>query len=492
MRIATYTRISTDEAHQPYSLEAQATRLAAYAQSQEEWQIVRRFSDQASGASLERPQLERMLAEAKAKRFDLLLVYRVDRLSRSVRGLAQLLEQLDAAQVLFRSASEPFDTCSSAGRMMVQMLGVFAEFERSTIVERVIAGMERKAARGEWTGGAIPFGYRLDAERRHLEPEPCEAPVVVEIFERYAKRLEGSTSLARWLSERGQRTKQGQPFNPQAVFTILRNRVYLGEIFYRGEHYPAPHPPLLEPDLFARAGEILKARGEEASLRRSNRSDYLLTGLLRCVGCGKSYLGVSANSKSGRYRYYVCFTRHHYGRATCDAETLPAPELEQAILTQLVDVLEQEPLVRQAIQEAFAELDSQRPKRQAELRRIDAELRKLESSLERYFRAFEEGTLDSGVCGARLDELARKRKGLEARRAELSYAAEDEPEPLTDAELGELTAHVRQVIEEGEIRQQKALLQALVAEIRVAGREEIYPSFFVPAVRPPNGSVRPA
>jgi hypothetical protein len=102
-----------------------------YAESQEQWRIVRRFSDQASGASLERPGLERMLVEGRAQRFDLLLVYRVDRLSRSVRGLAQLLEQLDEAGVLFRSASEPFDTSSSAGRMMVQMLGVFAEFERA-------------------------------------------------------------------------------------------------------------------------------------------------------------------------------------------------------------------------------------------------------------------------------------------------------------------------------------------------------------------------
>jgi site-specific DNA recombinase len=176
MRIATYSRISTDEEHQPYSLEAQAQRLAAYIQSQEGWRLVRRFTDQTSGATLERPGLQRALREAQAKRFDLLLVYRVDRLSRSVRGLAQLLEQLDQAGVLFRSASEPFDTSSSAGRMMVQMLGVFAEFERATIVERVIAGMERKAARGEWNGGSVPFGYRLDAERRYLEPEPAEPP----------------------------------------------------------------------------------------------------------------------------------------------------------------------------------------------------------------------------------------------------------------------------------------------------------------------------
>lgn len=182
MRIATYTRISTDEELQPYSLEAQATRLDSYVESQEDWQIVRRFTDQASGAILERDGLERALREAEAGRFDLLLVYRVDRLSRSVRGLAQILARLDDAEVSFRSATEPFDTASSAGRMMVQLLGVLAEFERSSIVERTIAGMERKAARGEWTGGNVPFGYRIDPERRFLVPEPTEAPVVPQIF----------------------------------------------------------------------------------------------------------------------------------------------------------------------------------------------------------------------------------------------------------------------------------------------------------------------
>jgi site-specific DNA recombinase len=269
MRIATYTRISTDEEHQPYSLEAQAKRLSAYAESQDRWQITRRFSDQMSGATVERPGLKRALAEAEAKRFDLLLVYRVDRLSRSVRGLAQILEQLDEAGVLFRSATEPFDTATSAGRMMVQMLGVFAEFERATITDRVIAGMERKAARGEWTGGSVPFGYRLDAQRRFLLPDTHEAPVVQQIFRRYGERLHGSAAIARWLTERGYRTKHGKPFNAPAVLTILRNRAYLGEIYFRGRHYPAPHPPLVDQQAFARVGQLLEERGEDVSLRRS-------------------------------------------------------------------------------------------------------------------------------------------------------------------------------------------------------------------------------
>ncbi len=163
--MATYTRISTDEDHQPYSLEAQAERLGNYVASQDGWELVRRFTDQASGATTERPGLQRALAEAKAERFDLLLVYRVDRFARSVRGLAQLLEELDAGGVAFRSATEPFDTTTPAGRMMVQMLGVFAEFERATIVDRVIAGMERKAARGGWCGGSRPFGYERSGNR---------------------------------------------------------------------------------------------------------------------------------------------------------------------------------------------------------------------------------------------------------------------------------------------------------------------------------------
>ena len=490
MRIATYTRISTDEDHQPYSLEAQADRLANYTKSQDGWKITRRFTDQASGATLDRPGLQRALTEAAAKRFDLLLVYRVDRLSRSVRGLAQILEQLDHAGVLFRSATEPFDTSSSAGRMMVQMLGVFAEFERATIVERVIAGMERKAARGEWTGGTIPFGYRRDPDRRFLEPEPSESPIVAEIFHRYGERLEGATSLANWLHERGYRTRSGKPFSTHTVLNILRNRSYLGEIPFRGQHHKAPHPPLVEPQLFERAQAILVERGEDASLRRSNNSDYLLTGLIKCARCGKRYVGAAAHGNGGRYPYYVCHTRQRYGAKSCDNDRLPAQELEEAIMRQLLATLEQEPIVRTAINDAFAELEKQRPKYKQELKRIEAELRKVNETLDRYFHAFENATMPERACAPRIATLTQQLAGLEARRGELTEP-DDQPEPLSDDDLATLTRHVRDVVTNGDPAQQKALLQALVAEITVESRAEIQPYFTLPVVRPPCTSVGP-
>ena len=223
MRVATYRRVSTDETHQPYSLDAQHDRLEAYAKSQG-WTIVRDYCDMASGAKLERENLQRALKEAKAGLFDLLLVVRVDRVSRSVVGLASILEDLDAAGAQFASATEPFDTTSPAGRMMLQMLGVFAEFERASIIERTIAGLEKKAAKGEWMQARAPLGYSRSEDGKYLVVDPVKAAIIDIIFTRYTERLEGTPTIARWLNEAGYRTQTGKRFSGAAVGAILKNR----------------------------------------------------------------------------------------------------------------------------------------------------------------------------------------------------------------------------------------------------------------------------
>jgi DNA invertase Pin-like site-specific DNA recombinase len=177
-RVAIVTRISTDEVNQPYSLEAQATGLEAFVASQPGQAITHRFVDQASGATLERPGLQAALASAKAGEFDVLLVYRIDRISRSIVGLMTIVEALDAAGVALRSATEPIDTHGPVGRMLLQLLGIFAEFERSLLIDRITKGFERKAARGEWFAGPGPFGYRLEPATKTLAAEPAEAAVV--------------------------------------------------------------------------------------------------------------------------------------------------------------------------------------------------------------------------------------------------------------------------------------------------------------------------
>jgi site-specific DNA recombinase len=203
MRVCLYTRISTDEDHQPTSLKTQRERLERYCQAMEDWHIVSAFEDQASGVTLDRPGLQQALELARERRYDLLLVYRVDRLSRKVRQLAALAEELDQLDIVLKSATEPFDTSSAAGRMMLQMLGVFAEFEHATIVDRVTAGLERRVREGKWMSGRTPYGYTRDKETKLIIPDPVKAAVVRRIFTLYAEGKLGTTAIARTLEAEG-------------------------------------------------------------------------------------------------------------------------------------------------------------------------------------------------------------------------------------------------------------------------------------------------
>ena len=487
MRIADYTRISTDEEHQPYSLEAQTHRLAAYVESQDGWELVRSFSDQKSGATLDRPGLQRALREARAGRFDLLLVYRVDRLARSVRGLAHILEELDAAGVAFRSATEPFDTTTAAGRMMVQLLGVFAEFERATIIDRTIAGMERKAARGEWCGGSRPFGYEVDADAGVLVVHDGEAALVAVIFDLYVNERRGARAIANWLNEQGYRTRTGKPWSHMSVLTVLRNRAYLGEILFRNTYHAAAHPPLVDEAVFDQAAKLLAERRGNPRRRAANASDYLLAGLVVCEDCGKHYVGTAATGKQRRYRYYTCFTRQRYGKNECSAERLPADELDDAILAALLDTYEESDLFDQATASAQGSSDELRHRTRQELAAAQAEIHKTEDALERYLMAFEAGTMSEAHCAPRVEKLAGKLTDLRNRRQELAHAVEGGEVPVpTAAELAQVRNLLRRAIKNGPTNVRKALVQELVHEVRVRGRDAIYPTFYVSP--PPGGS----
>ena len=237
VRVVTYSRISTDEINQPYSLGAQRDRLEAYVASQDGWRIVGRYEDRASGKSLARPGLAAVRAAAAEGAFDLLLVLRLDRLGRNIGQLSVLTEELDKAGVAFRSASEFFETATPAGRMQMQILGVFAEYERASIVERIGAGMERKAKLGGWTVGTYPIGYRKIDGVVGPAPDPAAAPIVREIFERYTQDRAGSAAIANDLNARGIRTRYGRDWSRTAVLDVLRNRAYLGEVPFRGVWY---------------------------------------------------------------------------------------------------------------------------------------------------------------------------------------------------------------------------------------------------------------
>jgi site-specific DNA recombinase len=448
VRVAIYRRISTDEERQPFSLDAQQERLAAYVAAQPGWVLSRSYSDRMSGKRLDRPGLQQALHDARAGRYELLLVFKVDRLARSTGGLAKVLEELDAAGVAFRSASEPFDTATAAGRMMMQMLGVFAEFEREMIVERTRMGLARKAARGEWTGGTPPFGYRYHPERRILLPVPSEAALVQRIFTLYAERRVGSAAISGLLNDAGQPTSRGRRWTPNRVLGVLRNPTYTGRLPFNGQQHQASHEPIIDRELFQRAQLLLAERSDSPRAQAANATDYLLTSFLRCQRCGHGFVGTAAHGNGGTYR-------------------LPGGRPPRA-----------------------AGLACPASGRQAELAGVRATLAERRAAIDRYLRAFEARRLPESTCAHRLAELDREVQGLEARAAALEAECDTTPAMSTDRLLAGIRGRIERVVAEGAPEQLKQLLDAVVDRILVESRACIQPYFVAPTVRTRSGQRR--
>jgi len=404
------------------------------------------------------------------------LLYRVDRLSRKVRQLAQLAEELDTLDVVLRSATEPFDTGSAAGRMMLQMLAVFAEFEHATIVDRISAGIERRAKEGRWFGGRPPFGYLFSDEQRVLVPDPVKAPVVRRVFDLYARKRLGTRTIAQQLRDEGAPAPSAGWGHP-AVHGIISNPTYIGKIRWRDRVFDGVHEPLVEEFTFAKAKAILAERGEHAK-RRGNASDFLLSGLLRCGRCGKAYIGMSANGNGGRYHYYACTGRQKYGPKAYTGDRLPREKLEQAVLHQLASVYRNERLIAEALAQAQAEAERRRPEFEQRLASIAAEITRAEQALERYYEAFEQGKLSPERCEERLTRLQARLDDLRAQEAELALSAPDEAaQAPTAADLAAVADELERVIAEAEPQKAKALLRLLIEELRVNGRREILPTY---------------
>ena len=462
-RVALYLRISTDEEHQPFSLSAQEHRLAAFVTTQPGWEHVKTYTDQFSGAYAERPALQQALSDARLGLYDILLVYRVDRFARSLKVLVGLLEELDTIGVAFRSATEPIDTSTATGRMLIQLLGVFAEFERATIIDRVVAGMERKAARGGWPGGTVPYGLRLDDDH-HLAIEPSEFPIVERIFTRYGIERAGATTIATELNNDGHRTRTGRRWSAKVVLGIVRNRGYLGEVSFRDVVHESDEP-LLDPVLFQKAQALLAERGEGYDRRFADaHPEYLLTGLITCSRCHRRYVGAAAHGKRHRYRYYVCWTAQRYGKDACGAERIRADALEDAVLSALVELYSDPELIKRAILAHQAASNLTIRRHHDELAATDAELAKTEAALERYMHAFEAGTLTADMFAERFRDLGNKAKSLRALQAEL-------------AEVEVLRDQLRDVALHGPGPVRKAVAQAFVHSLTVEARDKILPRF---------------
>ena len=347
LRCAIYTRKSTEHNLDLAftSLDAQREACEAYIKSQahEGWRLVPgRYDDGAfSGASLDRPAMQKLLADVRSRTIDIVLVYKVDRLTRSLADFAKLIELFDAHNVSFVSVTQSFNTSSSMGRLTLNVLLSFAQFEREMIGERVRDKIAASKRKGIWVGGPVPLGYATVAKK--IVVVPAEAEAVRTIFARYLE-LGSVRLLAEDLDRRGicskprrlsdGRTIGGGRFGVGALAHLLKNRFYIGEVVYRGDVYRSEHEPLLERTLFEAVQGKLAAQ-VVARRCRLRGSPALLTGRI-FDACGNCMSPTHANKRGVRYRYYVSQTvLQNKPQAPGSVSRVPAAELEALVLTAL-------------------------------------------------------------------------------------------------------------------------------------------------------------
>ncbi|MDI9850045.1 recombinase family protein [Rhodoblastus sp. 17X3] len=315
-RCAIYTRKSTEHNLDLAfnSLDAQREACEAYIKSQahEGWMLVPAHFDDGglSGASLDRPALQFLLDQVRARKIDIIVVYKVDRLTRSLADFAKLVELFDEHDVSFVSVTQSFNTTSSMGRLTLNVLLSFAQFEREVIGERVRDKIAASKRKGIWVGGPVPLGYR--SVDKKLQVVPDEADLVRKIFKNYLA-IGSLSALAASLNAEGLKPKPRQLTNGRAVAAdcyrvgplahLLKNRFYIGEIVYRGEVHQGEHEPILERDLFEAAQTLLMEKTVERSTIRAS-SPSLLTGRI-FDNRNNPMTPTHANKNGVRYRYYV-------------------------------------------------------------------------------------------------------------------------------------------------------------------------------------------
>jgi site-specific DNA recombinase len=335
-RCAVYTRKSTDEGLDMAfnSLDAQRDACEAYVASQrgEGWILVADHYDDGgfSGGTLERPALQRLLVDIRAGKVDCVVVYKIDRLTRALMDFSKLVEVFEKHGVTFVSVTQSFNTTTSMGRLTLNMMLSFAQFERELGSERVRDKIAASKRRGLWTGGVVALGYKV--ENKQLIIEPAEAAIVQRIFRRFVT-LRSITKVLRELDADGARQRSGRPFDKIVLHKILRNRTYRGLTVHKTEAYPGKHKPIIEEPLWNDAQSINQEPPRTRARAAVAREVALLRGLI--FGPDGRAMTPQHARKAGRcYRYYVSMATIKRGEND-GLRRVPAGLVDQAVIEQV-------------------------------------------------------------------------------------------------------------------------------------------------------------
>ncbi|MCX0375994.1 recombinase family protein [Clostridium perfringens] len=501
--IAIYCRVSTDEqAEFGYSIDEQKRLLEEWCKAND-YIIYKCYSDRGiSGKNIkDRPALKELLSDAKEGKFDMVISWKINRVSRKLEDVLKIVNILEKNNITFKSYSEPFETDTPAGRMQFQMMALIGEFERGTIAQNVKMGMIAKAKSGNWCGGRV-LGYDLvpnnspEEEKKgknKLEINEKEAEIVRFIFNEYSKG-KGYKAITNKMNKLGYKTKKGNNFSVGSIRDILTNPVYIGEIRYnvrqnwsekrRRNINPNPirvkgkHEAIIDRELWDKVQLILESKKGKPS--RIYDGEYPLTGILRCPKCGAGMVisrttNTLADGTKKRIAYYCCGNWKNKGTSVCNSNTIRVDKANEYVFKKIEELVSNEAMIKAVVKNINKERkDKVKPAKRL-LGDIDKELEKLDKRKRKIFEAYEDDILTKEEFQTRKDELNEKIRILEEEKKPLLNTISDEvSEDIPYEFIKDILMNFSKILNSSVSReQQKKLLHMIISEITMNESREI-------------------
>jgi site-specific DNA recombinase len=493
MKCGIYTRVSTDTQSEIKfnSCESQKEQIIAFIKTQTDMEAVKYYEDAGySGSNLNRPGLQNLLHDISKGLIDSVLVYKIDRLTRSPKDFYHLMEQFDKYGVSFVSTTQRFDTSTATGRLIRNIMLDFAQFEREMTVERTKDKMYQRARKGLWNGGIPPFGY--DRKEKKLVINEQEAACVREAFDAFLQTR--SLAAVRKRINSKYKTRAGKAFSKSSIFVMLRSAAYAGKMNYGDQQFQGEHEPIVSEGKFFKAQSLMK----ESEPRTETKIDreYLLTGLIRCQECG-SIMTPTYTKKTGKngkpeyVYYYRCTKTYQENWKACPIKSVNAVRMEKWVLEKLKAAASEDGVIRETVERINQEEGEKVRELKAEDARLAERQEHLKIQSENLVKALAEGGVRFGQIQAKLEELEASQKVIGHDREEIKTRIDRENLIRYDAEL--VVKNLRDMagrFDSAPDAEKKNLLQLSVKEIKY-GREAVaIELLYLPAIvnHYPNGS----
>lgn len=475
MIVALYPRVSTQEqAKEGYSIGEQIERLTKYCEAMN-WTIYKIYTDPGySGGDTNRPGLQEMIKDVKAGKVDKVVVYKLDRLSRSQLDTLYLIEKVFLANNTdFVSMSENFDTSTPFGRAMIGILAVFAQLEREQIKERMTMGKEARAKEGKWGGGSTePIGYDYNPAKDLLEVNEYEAMQIRELYELFLQGTPLRTIETLFL-KKGYKHKHGV-WTPGAMRRIMRNKIMLGYIHYHNEWYKGEHTPIIDEETFNKGIELLDERliRYAKNCRNPRQQTTYLGGLLFCKRCG----GKFSKHLNSRYRegkpkvyWYSCYSKHKRVKKmivdpNCDNKNWKMVELDDLVFNEIRNLA----IDPEHIREIRADI-TDKSEIQNKIDILTKEINKIDDQISRFLDLYGLGQFTIDMLNKKIEPLNERKLALEN---ELDNLDVEVPE-LSEEDAIKIVESFDEVLERGDFNEIRSVIESLISYIEI-DKEDVY------------------